>query len=236
MKKIFHPSDSRGKFDFGWLKTSHSFSFGHYFNPERVNFGMLRVLNDDFVEGGMGFGTHPHKDMEIITIPISGALEHKDSTGGKGVLYPNEVQVMSAGTGIEHSEFNHLKDETSNFLQIWIFPDKKGHQPRYAQKYFDEQERKNKFQFVVTPDKENGNLWINQNAFISLSELEESKELIYNLHSEKNGIYLFLISGELLVEEQLLQKRDAIGIWETNSVKISAIKNSYFLVIEVPME
>jgi len=151
MKKVFYPEDSRGKFDFGWLKTNHLLSFGHYYNPERINFGMLRVLNDDFVQGGQGFDTHPHKDMEIITIPLSGALEHKDSTGGRGVLYPNEVQVMSAGTGIEHSEFNHLKDETSNFLQIWILPNKKGHQPRYDQKYFNKEERKNKLQLIVSP-------------------------------------------------------------------------------------
>lgn len=235
MKKIFHSADSRGKFDFGWLKTNYSFSFGHYFNRERMNFGMLRVLNDDYVEGGKGFGTHPHKDMEIITIPLSGALEHQDSTGGRGVLYPNEVQVMSAGTGIEHSEFNHLKDETSNFLQIWIFPDRKGHQPRYDQKYFDEDDRKNKFQLIVSPNKENGNLWINQNAFISLAEFDEGKELVYNLHSEKNGVYLFLISGELDAAEENLQKRDAVGIWETNSFTISAKKNSFFLLIEVPM-
>lgn len=235
MKKIFHSADSRGKFDFGWLKTNYSFSFGHYFNPERINFGMLRVLNDDHVEGGKGFGTHPHKDMEIITIPLSGALEHQDSTGGRGVLYPNEAQVMSAGTGIEHSEFNHLKDETSNFLQIWIFPDRKGHQPRYDQKYFDEDDRKNKFQLIVSPNRENGNLWINQNAFISLAELDEGKELVYNLHSEKNGVYLFLILGELDAAEENLQKRDAVGIWETNSFTISAKKNSFFLLIEVPM-
>ncbi len=235
MKKIFHSADSRGKFDFGWLKTNHSFSFGHYYNPDRINFGMLRVLNDDFVKGGMGFGTHPHKDMEIITIPLSGALEHQDSTGGKGVLYPNEVQVMSAGTGIEHSEFNHLKDETSNFLQIWIFPDKKGHQPRYDQKYFDEEERKNKLQLIVSSEKENGSLWINQNAFIYLAELDQNIEMIYDLHSSKNGVYLFIISGEISAADQILHKRDAIGIWETNSFKINAIKDSFILLIEVPM-
>jgi redox-sensitive bicupin YhaK (pirin superfamily) len=236
MKKIFHSAESRGKFDFGWLKTNYSFSFGHYYNPDRVNFGMLRVLNDDSIEGGQGFGTHPHKDMEIITIPLSGALEHKDSTGGRGVIYPNEVQVMSAGTGIEHSEFNHLMDGTTTLLQIWIFPDKKGHQPRYDQKYFDEEDRKNRFQLIVSPDKNNGALWINQNAFLSLSDLDEGKELVYNLHSEKNGIYLFVISGELLVEDQKLNKRDAVGIWETNSIKISANKDTYFLLIEVPMD
>ena len=236
MKKVFYPEDSRGKFDFGWLKTNHSFSFGNYYNPERINFGMLRVLNDDFVQGGQGFDTHPHKDMEIITIPLSGALEHKDSTGGRGVLYPNEVQVMSAGTGIEHSEFNHLKDETSNFLQIWILPNKKGHQPRYDQKYFNKEERKNKLQLIVSPEKENGSLWINQNAFIYLTELDQNIEMIYDLHSSKNGVYLFLISGEISAADQILHKRDAIGIWETNSFKINAIKDSFILLIEVPME
>jgi len=236
MKKVFYPEDSRGKLDFGWLKTNHSFSFGNYYNPERINFGMLRVLNDDFVQGGQGFDTHPHKDMEIITIPLSGALEHKDSTGGRVVLYPNEVQVMSAGTGIEHSEFNHLKDETSNFLQIWILPNKKGHQPRYDQKYFNKEERKNKLQLIVSPEKENGSLWINQNAFIYLTELDQNIEMIYDLHSSKNGVYLFLISGEISAADQILHKRDAIGIWETNSFKINAIKDSFILLIEVPME
>ncbi len=173
--------------------------------------------------------------MEIITIPLAGALEHQDSTGGRGVLYPNEVQVMSAGKGIEHSEYNHLKDETSNFLQIWIFPDRKGHQPKYDQKYFDEEDRKNKFQLLVSPEKTNGNLWINQNAFISLAELDETKVITYEMKSENHGIYLFLISGELEVEDNLLTKRDAIGIWETDKVQIKANKNSFFLLIEVPM-
>ncbi len=224
MKKIFHSADSRGKFDYGWLKTNHSFSFGQYYNPDSINFVMLRVLNDDYVEGGKGFSTHPHKNMEIITIPLSGALEHQDSTGGRGVLYPNEVQVMSAGKGIEHSEFNHLKNETSNFLQIWIFPNKKGRQPRYDQKYFAEEERKNMFQLIVSPNKENGNLWINKNAFIYLSEIDKGQTRSYQLNFLQNGIYLFLIDGELKVENDLLSKRDTIGIWEKDYINITANK------------
>ena len=235
MKKIIHKADSRGHFDYGWLKTSHTFSFSSYYDPERVNFGMLRVLNDDFVAAGEGFGTHPHNDMEIVTIPIDGALAHKDSTGSEGVIYPDEVQIMSAGTGIRHSEFNHLQDGTSNFLQLWIFPDKKGHQPRYNQNYFDPAERKNKFQFIVTPDKKDGNLWLNQDAFLSRIDLDKSNSVNYKIHTKGNGVYLFLIDGEISVAGETLSKRDGIGIYETDEFSITAIKDSQILIIEIPM-
>ena len=235
MKKIIHKANSRGHFDYGWLKTYHTFSFSNYYDPERVNFGMLRVLNDDFVAAGEGFGTHPHNDMEIVTIPLDGALAHKDSTGSEGVIYPDEVQIMSAGTGIRHSEFNHLQDGTSNFLQLWIFPDKKGHQPRYNQNYFDPAERKNKFQFIVTPEKNDSNLWLNQDAFLSRIDLDKSNSVNYKIHTKGNGVYLFLIDGEISIDGETLSKRDGIGIYETDEFSITAIKDSQILIIEIPM-
>jgi len=236
MKKIIYKADSRGYFDYGWLKTNHTFSFSNYYDPERVNFGMLRVLNDDFVVAGQGFGTHPHNDMEIVSIPLSGALAHKDNTGTEEVITPNEVQVMSAGTGILHSEYNHSKDKETNFLQLWIFPDKKGHMPRYNQKFFDLDERKNNLQFIVTPEKKNDNLWLNQDAYLSLVDLEKDKSINYKVHTQGNGVYLFLIDGKVSAVEELLSKRDGIGIWEIDGFSISAIEDSQILLVEVPMD
>lgn len=235
MKTILHKANSRGYFDYGWLKTYHTFSFSNYYDPERIEFGMLRVLNDDTIEGGQGFGTHPHNDMEIVTIPLEGAVAHKDSTGGEGVIYPDEVQVMSAGTGIRHSEFNHLQDGTTKLLQLWIFPDKKGHEPRYDQKYFDPEERKNKLQFIVTPEKKEDNLWLNQNAYLSLTDLDKDKSINYKIHSRENGVYVFLIEGEISITDEILYKRDGIGIWDTDEIAITASENSRLLLIEIPM-
>lgn len=235
MKKIIHKADSRGYFDFGWLKTNHTFSFGNYYDPERVNFGTLRVLNDDFILPAQGFGTHPHNDMEIVSIPLKGALAHKDSTGSAGVIFPNEIQVMSAGTGILHSEYNYSKEEESNFLQLWIFPNKKGHKPRYNQKSFNPEERKNKFQLIVSPDKSDGNLWLNQDAYLSLTDLQKEKSLKYTIHTKGNGVYIFLIEGEISVADETLSKRDGIGIWETEEVLIEANEDSKVLIIEIPM-
>ena len=235
MKKIIHKADSRGYFDYGWLKTSHTFSFSNYYDPERVNFGMLRVLNDDFVAAGQGFGTHPHNDMEIVTIPLDGALAHKDSTGSEGVIYPDEVQIMSAGTGIRHSEYNHLQNGESNFLQLWIFPDKKGHKPRYNQKSFNPEERRNKLQFIVTPEKKDGNLWLNQDTYLSRVDLDNGNSINYKTHTQENGAYLFLIDGEIKVVDETLSKRDGIGIWDTDEFTIFAANDSQILIIEVPM-
>ena len=235
MKKIIHKADSRGYFDYGWLKTNHTFSFSNYYDPERVNFGMLRVLNDDFVAPGQGFGIHPHNDMEIVTIPLDGALAHKDSTGSEGVIYPDEVQIMSAGTGIRHSEYNHLQNGESNFLQLWIFPDKKGHKPRYNQKSFNTEERKNKFQFIVSTERKDDKLWLNQDAHLSLTDLEKNQSLIYNIHTKGNGVYLFLIEGGISIGEETLSKRDGIGLWETDEFSITANEDSQILLIEVPM-
>jgi redox-sensitive bicupin YhaK (pirin superfamily) len=196
---------------------------------------MLRVLNDDTIEGGQGFGTHPHNDMEIVTIPLEGAIAHKDSTGGEGVIYPDEIQVMSAGTGIQHSEFNHLKDGTTKLLQLWIFPDKKGHKPRYNQKFFYSEERKNKLQYIVTPEKKDGNLWFNQDAYLSLTDLQKDKTINYKIHTKGNGVYLFLIDGNVSVGDETLSRRDGIGIWEIDEFSITAKEDSYLLLIEVPM-
>jgi redox-sensitive bicupin YhaK (pirin superfamily) len=236
MKTVIHKADSRGHFDYGWLKTNYTFSFSNYYDPERMNFGMLRVLNDDSIDGGQGFGTHPHNDMEIVTVPLEGALAHKDSTGNEGVIYPDEIQIMSAGTGIQHSEFNHLSDGTTKLLQLWIFPDKKGHEPRYAQKFFELEERKNKLQFIVTPEKKDGNLWLNQDAYLALTDLEKDKSINYKINSEGNGVYLFLIEGNISVSDETLSKRDGIGIWETDEISIKANEDSQILLIEVPMK
>ena len=235
MKKVIHKADTRGYFDFGWLKTNHTFSFGNYYDPERVNFGMLRVLNDDIVSPAQGFGTHPHNDMEIVSIPLKGGLAHKDNTGSEGVIFPNEIQVMSAGTGILHSEFNSSKDEEINFLQLWIFPDRKGHKPRYNQKSFNTEERKNKLQLIVSPDKSNDNLWLNQDTYLSLTDLEKGKSLKYKIHTIGNGVYIFLIEGKIILVDEVISKRDGIGIWETNEILLKADDNSKVLIIEVPM-
>lgn len=235
MKKLIHKADTRGYFDFGWLKTNHTFSFGNYYDPERVNFGMLRVLNDDIVSPAQGFGTHPHNDMEIVSIPLKGGLAHKDNTGSEGVIFPNEIQVMSAGTGILHSEFNSSKDEEINFLQLWIFPDRKGHKPRYNQKSFNTEERKNKLQLIVSPDKSNDNLWLNQDTYLSLTDLEKGKSLKYKIHTIGNGVYIFLIEGKIILVDEVISKRDGIGIWETNEILLKADDNSKVLIIEVPM-
>ena len=234
MKKIIHKAASRGYADHGWLKSYHTFSFASYQNSERMNFGMLRVLNDDVVQPEMGFGTHPHRNMEIISIPISGALSHKDSIGNKRSIEVGEVQVMSAGTGLKHSEFNDSKIDAVNFLQLWIIPEIENITPYYNQKIFEALERKNKFQVLVSPkDKQVvGSLPINQQGYISMIDLDKGFETAYNL---KNGAYFFLIEGEVLIENENLKKRDAIGIIETNKVNIKANKSSKLLVIDVPM-
>jgi len=234
MKKIIHKANTRGLANHGWLKSFHTFSFASYQNPERMNFGMLRVLNDDLVQPKMGFGTHPHRNMEIISIPISGALSHKDSMGNKRAIEVGEVQVMSAGTGLTHSEFNDSKIAETNFLQLWIIPEQQEVEPYYNQKFFDEGQRKNKFQTLVSPkDKQvAGSLPIHQQAYISMIDLEKGFETEYDL---KNGAYFFLIDGEVQITDEILEKRDALGILEMESVTIKAARNSKLLIIDVPM-
>ncbi|MFT5958971.1 MAG: redox-sensitive bicupin YhaK (pirin superfamily) [Polaribacter sp.] len=233
MKKIIHKAVSRGYANHGWLKSHHTFSFASYQNPERMNFGMLRVLNDDIVQANMGFGTHPHKNMEIISIPISGALSHKDSMNNKRAIEVGEVQVMSAGTGITHSEFNDSSTEAVNFLQLWILSETANVTPCYNQKMFDATHRRNKFQVLVSPkDKQVvGSLPINQQAYLSMIDLDIDFETVYNF---KNAAYFFLIEGEVTIENETLQKRDAIGIIEKDMVVIKANKASKLLIVDVP--
>lgn len=236
MKSIIHRANTRGHANHGWLDSYHSFSFAGYYDPQRMNFGMLRVLNDDVVKPGMGFGTHPHRDMEIISIPLKGALSHKDSMGNKRSIEVGEVQAMSAGTGITHSEFNDSRTDDVNFLQLWIIPEAQGVEPRYFQKEFDESGRNNQFQTLVSPLKYpvDGSLLINQNASIKMVDLEEGKELNYDYNSG-SGVYYFLIDGGVTIDGETLNKRDAIGIWDASQSKIKANKLSKLLAIDVPM-
>ena len=235
MKTTLHKAESRGYADHGWLKTRHTFSFASYYDPLRVRFGLLRVLNDDIIEGGMGFGTHPHDNMEIVTIPLEGVLAHKDSMGTKQTLKPGEIQIMSAGSGLTHSEFNNSETEKINLLQIWVFPKERNIEPRYDQKVFEASERKNKFQTIISPIIENSAMWINQDAYFSLANIDKGKNLKYDIKLEGNGAYLFVIEGSANAAGEILNKRDAIGVEETNSLEISALENSEILVIEVPM-
>ena len=231
-----HKSDTRGFADHGWLKSKHTFSFASYYDMSRTHFGMLRVLNDDIVEGGMGFGTHPHDNMEIVSIPLSGSLEHKDSMGNIAVIKKGEVQIMSAGTGVRHSEYNHSKTEEVNFLQIWIFPKERNIKPRYDQKVISDAEKKNEFLTVVSPDKDdNDAMWINQDAYFSLCKVDAGYEISYDVKIKGNGVYLFLIEGDVIIEEKEFNRRDGVGIEDTERVLIKSKSDSYILAIEVPM-
>jgi hypothetical protein len=234
MKSIIHKADARGQADYGWLKTNYSFSFANYYNPERLNFGALRVLNDDWVDGGQGFGRHPHDNMEIVTIVLDGDLEHKDSMGNTFLIRKNEVQVMSAGTGIFHSEFNKDPNNPLKLFQIWVFPNKKNVTPRYGQKFFEPENRINKWQQLVSPN-EPDTMWLHQDTYFSISSLEESHELGYKMHSSGNGVYIFLIEGSVNIGDTQLKRRDALGIYETEEVKIISSGKSEILAIEVPM-
>lgn len=235
MKKTIHNADSRGLADHGWLLSRHTFSFAGYYDPERVRFGLLRVLNDDIVQPGMGFGTHPHDNMEIVSIPLHGELAHKDSEGHEKVIYTNDVQIMSAGSGLTHSEYNHSETNEVNFLQIWVFPKERDINPRYDQKTFEPENRRNKIQTVVSPEKANGTLWINQDAYFSLSKPGAGKEIEYKIRHNKNGLYVFVIEGSIEIADEKLNRRDAIGLEDIESVKIKAISDSDILLIEIPM-
>ena len=235
MKLTVHRSGCRGHADHGWLKTWHSFSFANYYNPDRMHFGALRVLNDDIIAAGMGFGTHPHDNMEIITIVLAGELEHRDSMGNGSVIRPGEVQVMSAGTGIKHSEFNHSAENEARLLQIWVFPDKKNVEPRYGQAKFQEEEMTGKWRTVVSPDGSENSLWIHQLAWFSLGNLEEGSTVGYQLKKADNLVYLFLISGEVEVGSEALKQRDALCIEQIDGeILIRLKKDSKLLLMEIP--
>lgn len=235
MKKTIHPANERGQKDIGWLKANFSFSFGPYYNPDRVHFGALRVLNDDVIAGGGGFGTHPHDNMEIITIPISGALEHRDSMGNIGVIRAGEVQVMSAGTGIQHSEYNHSDTEEANTLQIWLFPKDLNIEPRYDQKGFNDDLKPNQFTTLVSPEKGGKALWINQDAIFSMGDFESEQQVKYDIQIPGNGAYIFVIDGQIAVEGTDLNKRDALGVEDISSFTLETLKQSRILIMEVPM-
>jgi quercetin 2,3-dioxygenase len=230
-----YPAEERGHVNLGWLDSFHSFSFGQFHDPEKINFGALRVLNDDSVAGGGGFGAHPHDNMEIVSIPLEGSLSHKDSTGNEGIIRKGDVQIMSAGTGLRHSEYNSSATETAKFLQIWVFPKLKNIKPAYGQKTFDLKDRKNNWQTVVSPDTSERALNINQDARFSLVDLEAGKSINYDLKWKNSGLYLFVIEGVVQTDGQSLNRRDALGIYETENVKIEALENAQLLAIEVPM-
>lgn len=236
MKTVLHQADTRGHANHGWLDSYHTFSFAGYHDPSRIHFGALRVLNDDVVKGGTGFGQHPHDNMEIISIPLRGALEHGDNTGGHGIIESGEVQIMSAGSGILHSEKNASKTEDVNFLQIWVFPKERNIQPRYDQKLFSASDRQNKFQTVVSPEKNNGALWINQDAWFSLGKLVAGVSTEYTIHKSGNGVYAFIIEGDVAIGDQKLNKRDGFGVWDVEKIVITAKQDAEVLLIEVPMK
>ncbi len=235
MKTILHKANTRGHASFGWLNSYHTFSFGHYYNPERIHFGALRVLNDDTVKGGMGFSKHPHDNMEIVSIPLSGDLHHNDTTGRDEIIRQHDVQIMSAGSGIAHSETNANHDKEVKFLQIWVFPKEKNIEPRYQQKSFKPEDRLNQVLTVVAPDDEQA-VWINQDAWFSLANLEAGVEKTYQIKRKENGVYAFVIAGQVTINGEQLDARDGLGIWEIDTINITANSNAEILLIDVPMK
>ena len=236
MKTIFHSAATRGHANHGWLDTWHTFSFSNYMDDSRINFGVLRVLNDDTVQPGMGFGTHPHRDMEIISIPLEGDLEHKDSTGVTGVIKRGEIQVMTAGSGVLHSEYNHNHDKPVKFLQIWVFPRALNLEPRAEQMSIREHAVKNDFQQIVSPDKNEKGLWINQDAWFSLAEFDSGFAKEYKIKKDGNGVYVFVIKGAAKIGIQELKQRDGMGISDTGSFLLEATEDSEILIMDIPME
>jgi redox-sensitive bicupin YhaK (pirin superfamily) len=235
MKSVIHRANTRGNANHGWLNAHHTFSFSSYYNPERMNFGVLRVLNDDIIAGGEGFGRHPHDNMEIITIPIQGALQHKDSMGNTGVIKENEVQMMSAGTGIYHSEFNHHESQPINLLQIWLFPKVQNVTPKYEQKTYHPDDRKNTLKLIVSPLEDDA-MTINQDAYFSLGNLDAGFQTKYDVKHPGNGVYAFVISGEVDINGTTLNPRDGMGVWDTNHLDIKVSKEAEILLMDIPME
>ena len=236
MNKVYHSAETRGYADHGWLNANHSFSFASYYDPNRMNFGALRVLNDDTISPGKGFGKHPHDNMEIITIPLEGDLEHKDSLGNIGAINEGEIQVMSAGSGIYHSEYNKNSDKFINLLQLWIIPKKQDVKPRYDQRSVRGLKKKNSFYQVLSPYPEDEGMWIHQDAWIHLGDFEEVTSIDYILKKRGNGVYIFAIEGIFSVANETLRNRDALGVWNTNKISFEAQSKSQVLLIEVPME
>ncbi len=234
MKTIIHTANSRGHANHGWLDAHHTFSFAGFYNPERVHFGALRVLNDDRIAPGRGFGMHPHDNMEIISIVLKGAIKHQDNMGNEGIVHAGEIQVMSAGSGVHHSEVNPSEEQYLNLLQIWLFPDQQQVTPRYDQKAFDPSGRQNALQLVISPDGEAGSLWIHQQAWFSMGHLDAGKSLTYQSRRKENGSYIFVISGELQLDGQTLGERDGMGVIDFDTVQIAAAKEAEFLIMDIP--
>lgn len=235
METILYPEKERGHANHGWLNAKHSFSFANWYNPHKINFGALRVLNDDIVAPGMGFGTHPHDNMEIITIPLKGKLEHKDSMGHTSVITTGEIQVMSAGTGILHSEFNASQTEAINLFQIWIFPNKRNVTPRYDQINIEYAKAENNFLQLISPDSKDEGSWIHQDAWIFINKSSKGKEIIYPIKKDGNGVYIMVINGSITVDNNKLENRDAIGVYNTKDVRIFVNEDSEILFLDVPM-
>lgn len=237
MKTVLHKSTTRGHANHGWLNSYHTFSFANYYDPDRMNFGVLRVLNDDTVSGGMGFGKHPHQNMEIISIPLSGDLEHEDSMGNTTVIKEGDIQIMSAGTGVTHSEYNKNKDQEVKFLQIWIIPNEQNVAPRYDQITLNAADRKNQLQQIVSPHQEDAGVWIHQNAWFHMSSLDANAALNYKLKdANNNGVYAFILKGDVSINGELLHERDGFGIWDVAQLDLKATSNAEILLMEVPME
>lgn len=233
---VLHKANTRGLANHGWLESRHTFSFANYHNPERMHFGVLRVLNDDRVDPGKGFGTHPHDNMEIISIPLEGDLEHKDSMGNVAVIRNGDIQAMSAGTGITHSEYNKNKDKKVKFLQIWLFPNKRNVTPRYDQISLNPAERKNKFQQILSPNPKDAGVWINQDAWFHLGTFKKGVSADYSIKKPGNGVYAFIIKGTANIENQALESRDGFGIWNTSKISVKATSDdTEILLMEVPM-
>ena len=236
MNTVLHKAETRGHANHGWLNSHHTFSFANYRNPDRMHFGVLRVLNDDQVAPSKGFGTHPHDNMEIISIPLEGDLEHKDSMGNVTVIKEGDIQIMSAGTGVFHSEYNKNSDKEVKFLQIWIFPNKKNVTPRYDQIAIRDVLKKNEFNQVLSPNADDQGVWIHQDAWFQMGEFESGVENSYQFQKEGNGVYAFVLDGEVEIDGQILGKRDGLGVWDTNSLNFKAIKDSKVLLMDLPME
>lgn len=235
MKTILHRSNTRGDADHGWLKSKHTFSFANYYNPARMGFGALRVINDDHVEGGNGFGTHPHRDMEIISIPTSGRLAHKDSIGTNGIIESGEIQVMSAGTGIVHSEMNGTANEPVKFFQIWVVPNKQGVQPRYQQLKIADMLQPNEFGQILSPNPDDAGVWIHQDAWFHMGDLDKGVTAHYDLKNKNNGVYALVIEGQVKIGDEILDRRDGMGITEVTGFDVEALADSRVLLMEVPV-
>ncbi|MGM8870430.1 pirin family protein [Psychrobacter sp. 2Y5] len=235
MKTIYHAADSRGNADHGWLKSRHTFSFANYHNPERMGFGALRVINDDQVIAGQGFGKHSHRDMEIISIPLAGKLGHGDDIGNNGIIETGEIQVMSAGTGITHSEMNADNNEPVKFLQIWVMPNKGGVEPRYQQLRIDEEPKHNEFNQVLSPNADDAGVWIHQNAWFHMGRFDKGVTETYELKDTNNGVYVLVLEGQVTINGNTLDTRDGLGIWDTKSFTMDANEDARVLLMEVPM-